>query len=187
MTQSGDVCHGEDQWDSTIALLMANPAPAGREAGWAQALAFMGAGHRDRAHLVASVLVIDEHAGLVLLARPHRYWRWGPLGGHLDPGDAGLSAAAARELLEEAALAAYVHPAPIDVRLSSYRCRTTTEPVHHLDVLFAATATTPAPALVASNELTGLEWFDASSLPSPLTPATVDLVSLAIASAALRR
>ncbi len=117
MTQSGAVRHAADQWDSTTALLAATPAPAGREAVWVQALAFLDAGHRDGAHLVASVLVIDA-GGLVLLARHHRYWQWGPLGGHLDPGDASLSAAAARELLEEAALAAHVHPAPIDVRLS---------------------------------------------------------------------
>ena len=111
----------------------------------------------------------------------------GPLGGHLDPGDASLSAAAARELLEEAALAALVHPAPIDVRLSSYRCRTTTELVPHLDVCFAAFIAAPAPALIANDELTGLEWFDPSSLPAPLTPPTAELVGLATAAAALRR
>ena len=117
-----------DQWDSTDALLAATPAPAGREAVWAQARAFLDAGDRDGAHLVASVLVVNT-VGLVLLAHHRRYRQWGPLGGHLDSGDASLSAAAARELLEEAVLAADVHPAPIDVRLSSYRCRTATEPV----------------------------------------------------------
>lgn len=174
--------HTANQWDSTAALLAATPAPAGREALRTHALAFLDAGHRDGAHLVASVLVV-ETGGLVLLARHRRYGRWGPLGGHLDSGDASLSAAAARELLEEAALTANVHPAPIDVRLSSYRCRTAAEPLLHLDVLFAAFVAAPAPALVASDELTGLEWFATRDLPAPLTPVTAELVGLATAAA----
>jgi 8-oxo-dGTP pyrophosphatase MutT (NUDIX family) len=185
MTGSDAVLHTNDQWDSTAALLAAAPAPAGREAVWAQALAFLDAGHRDGAHLVASVLVVDA-GGFVLLARHRRYRQWGPLGGHLDPNDASLCATAARELFEEARLAAHVHPAPIDVHLSSYRCRTVAEPVLHLDVQFVAFATESAPALVASDELTELEWFGARDLPS-LTPAAADLVSLAGAVATLRR
>jgi len=178
--------HTANQWDSTAALLAAARPPAGREAAWTHALAFLDAGHRDDAHLVASVLVV-ETGGLVLLARHRRYGRWGLLGGHLDSGDTSLSAAAARELLEEAALTANVHPAPIDVRLSSYRCRTGSEPLLHLDVCFAAFVAAPAPALVASDELTGLEWFATRDLPSPLTPVTAELVGLATAAATLRR
>jgi 8-oxo-dGTP pyrophosphatase MutT (NUDIX family) len=175
-----------NQWDATAALLAVTTAPAGREAAWANALAFLDAGHRDGAHLVASVLVV-ETSGLVLLARHRRYGRWGPLGGHLDSDDASLSAAAARELLEEAALTAHVHPAPIDVGISSYRCRTATEPLLHLDVLFAAFVAAPAPALVANDELTGLEWFATHDLPAPLTSVTAALVGLATAAATLRR
>jgi 8-oxo-dGTP pyrophosphatase MutT (NUDIX family) len=178
--------HTANQWDSTAALLAATPAPSGREAVWAHALAFLDAGHRDGAHLVASVLVV-ETGGLVLLARHRRYGQWGPLGGHLDSGDASLSAAAARELLEEAALTAHVQPAPIDVHLSSYRCRTAAEPLLHLDVLFAAFVAAPAPALVANDELTGLEWFATRDLPAPLTPVIAELVGLATPAAALRR
>jgi 8-oxo-dGTP pyrophosphatase MutT (NUDIX family) len=185
MTQSSAVRHTAVQWDSTTTLLTANPVPAGREAVWAEALAFLDAGHRDGAHLVASVLVVDD-GGLVLLAHHHRYRQWGPPGGHLDSSDGSLCAAAARELLEEAGLAAHVHPAPIDVRLSSYQCRTVTEPVLHLDVGFVAFATASAPALVASDELTGLEWFATHDLPAPLTPATAELVGLATAADALR-
>lgn len=177
--------HYTDQWDTTAALLAATSAPAGREAVWAQALAFINAGHHDDDHLVASVVVVEAD-GLVLLARHRRYGQWGPLGGHFESGDASLSAAAARELLEEAALEARVHPAPIDVRLSSYRCRTITEPLLHLDVLFAAFAAGPTPALVASDELTVLEWFATHDLPAPLLPATAELVGLATAVANLQ-
>jgi hypothetical protein len=92
--------HHAHQWDSTAALLRTGSAPTGHDTRWAQAMAFIAAGHRDDAHLVASVLVIDAE-GLVLLARHRRYGRWGPLGGHLEEADAGLPDAAARELLEE--------------------------------------------------------------------------------------
>ena len=90
---------------------------------------------------------------------------------------------AARELLEEATLVARIHPSPIDVHLSSFRCRTSTEPVLHLDVIFAAFVSGSAPALVNSDELTGLEWFATGDLPVPLLPVTTELVGLATAAA----
>lgn len=147
---------------------------------WATALAFLNAGDRDDAHLVASVLVVEAD-GLVLLARHRRYGQWGPVGGHVESGDASLSDAAARELTEESALVARVHPAPIDVHLSTYRCRTTTEPVLHLDVLFAAIVAGPTPDLVANEELADLEWFDPNVLPFPLTPDAAELITFAAA------
>lgn len=177
--------HRTDQWSSAAGLLAAIPAPAGREVVWAQALAFLDAGHRGGAHLVARVLVVDR-SRLVLLARHRRYRQWEPLGGHLDPNDASLDAAAARERFEESGLAAHVHPAPVDACLSSYRSRTVAEPVLHLDVQFVAWSTASAPVLVASDELTGLEWFGVSDLPT-LTPTIAELVGRAGAAATLRR
>jgi 8-oxo-dGTP pyrophosphatase MutT (NUDIX family) len=177
--------HHIDPWDSTAALLSVGVAPAGRESAWAQALAFIEAGHGDNVHLVASVLVVAAD-GRVLLARHRRYGQWGPLGGHYRSDDASLSAAAARELLEESAVVAHVHPAPIDVGLSFYRCRTTNEPVQHLDTVFVARAAETTPALVASDELTGLGWFHEGDLPRPLLSVTTELVGFAIAAAHLR-
>jgi 8-oxo-dGTP pyrophosphatase MutT (NUDIX family) len=185
MPGTDPVRHTTKQWVSTAELLASAASPPGREAMWDRALTFLDAGHDDGAHLVASVIVVDA-GGLVLLARHHRYPRWGPLGGHLDLGDASLRAAAARELFEEAGLVAHVDSAPIDVRLSSYRCRSVAEPVLHLDVQFVAFTTASAPALVASDELTGLEWFGAEDLQT-LTPAASELVSLGVAVATLRR
>jgi 8-oxo-dGTP pyrophosphatase MutT (NUDIX family) len=184
VTDSSPARHTTDQWNST-AVLLAATAPDGREAAWAQARAFLNAGYRDGAHLVASVVVIDAD-GLVLLARHRRYPQWGPLGGHLEPSDADLRSAAARELFEETGVAAHVHPTPIVVRLSSYRCRTVAEPVPHLDVQFVAFAGATTPTLSPSDELTGLKWFGSDDLPS-LTPAAVELIGLAVASATSRR
>jgi 8-oxo-dGTP pyrophosphatase MutT (NUDIX family) len=185
MSGSDAVHHTTDQWNATAALLLAAPVPAGRESAWTQALAFLKGDQYDDAHLVASVLVIDD-GGSVLLARHHRYRKWGPLGGHLEPGDSSLIAAAARELFEETGLTAHVHPAPINVLIAPYRCRTVVEPVLHFDVCFVASLDVFAPALRANNELTGLDWFDSNSLPAPLTPSTQELVDLAAAVAASR-
>jgi len=184
MTGSDAVHHTANQWNSTAALLAATPAPVGREAMWVQALAFLKVGHHDGAHLVASVLVVDA-GGLVLLARHRRYRQWGPLGGHLDPNDAGLCAAAARELFEEAGLVPNVYPTPIDVRLSSYPCRTVAEPVLHLDVQFVASTTASAPTLVAGDELTRLQWCGAPDLTS-LSSAAAELVGRARSAATWR-
>ncbi len=165
--------YSAEHWMATTALLSAVAAPSGREAAWDQVSTFLRAGNFDGTHLVASVVVVDGD-GLVLLARHRRYGQWGPLGGHLERQDATLSATAARELFEEAGLVAHVQPALIDVRLSSYPCRTVDEPALHLDVQFVAVIETSDQSLVASEELTGLEWFGADDL-SALTPAAVEL------------
>ena len=85
-----------------------------------------------------------------------------------------------RESFEEAALVAHIHPMPIDVQLSSYRCRTNTEPVMHLDVLFRAVVAEPTPTLVASDELAELDWFD-RVLPSTLTVGTAINIARTVA------
>lgn len=185
VTGSDALHHTSDQWHSVAALFAATAAPAGREAVWGQALAFLEGGHRDDDHLVASVLVVDP-GGLVILARHRRYRQWGPLGGHLESGDAGLCAAAARELFEETGLVAHVNPAPVDVRLSSFRCRTVADPILHLDAQFIALSTTNAPALISNDELTGLEWFGTGDMSS-LTPAAAALVGRARTAAIWRR
>jgi 8-oxo-dGTP pyrophosphatase MutT (NUDIX family) len=184
MTQS-HVKHTADQWKAATALLGTNAAPSGREHAWAEALSFLEISDHVDAHLIASVIAVDA-GGLVLLARHRRYGRWGAIGGHVERGDASLSSAAARELLEETGLAAAVNPTPVDVLLFSYPCRMSSEPVPHLDVRFAAFVGTSTPGLTANDELMGLEWFNAVSLPTPLTPDSKEFVGLATAAVALR-
>ncbi|MHB8333452.1 MAG: NUDIX hydrolase [Acidimicrobiales bacterium] len=167
--------------DSTTSLLAATAAPAGREAMWAEALVLFNASHRDGVPLVANVLVVGA-AGLVLLTRHRRSGPWGPLGEHLESGDQFPRRRGARTPRRGDARA--TRPATtIDVCLSPYRCRTSTAPVIHFDVLFSAVVAEPIPALVASDEPAELEWFE-NVLSSTHSPATA--LHIARATAAVR-
>lgn len=55
-------------------------------------------------HVVASAWVVDRARKRVLLHHHPRLDRWMQFGGHVDPGDADVLAAARRELAEEAGL-----------------------------------------------------------------------------------
>lgn len=174
-----------DLWTAAAALLAPASAPRGRDEAWAQASALLEEGDRDGIHLVASAFVVDVK-GLVLLARHRRYGQWGPVGGHVEASDADLRAAASREISEETGLAATVGPVPLDVILSSYRCRTMAQPMCHLDVLFVALTTESSPHLVVTDELTEHVWCGTEDLP-PLDPAARELVRRAVEVAASLR
>ncbi|MGD9955447.1 MAG: NUDIX domain-containing protein, partial [Candidatus Nanopelagicales bacterium] len=55
-------------------------------------------------HITASALVISPDRRRVLLTLHPNVGLWLQMGGHLEPGDAGLRAAAAREALEESGI-----------------------------------------------------------------------------------
>ncbi|MCD0442589.1 NUDIX hydrolase [Glycomyces sp. A-F 0318] len=69
-------------------------------------------------HVTASAIVLDE-SGAVLLIHHRLYDRWFQPGGHLEPGDESLPAAALREAVEETGLdpdgLELAEPAPIHV------------------------------------------------------------------------
>ncbi|GAA4069519.1 NUDIX domain-containing protein [Streptomyces sp. NPDC048491] len=110
----------------------------------------------EAGHLTASALVIDPERERVLLTLHKKLNMWLQMGGHCEPGDATVAAAALREAEEESGVAGLALLAGGPVRLDRHPIPA---PCHwHLDVQYAALA--PAGAVEAiSDESLDLRWF----------------------------
>ncbi|MFF5182380.1 NUDIX hydrolase [Streptomyces sp. NPDC000345] len=105
-------------------------------------------------HITASALVIDPSRGRVLLTLHKKIRKWLQMGGHCEPADETLAAAALREGTEESGIAGLSLLPGGPVRLD----RHLTPCAWHLDVQYAALA--PAGAVEAiSDESLDLRWF----------------------------
>lgn len=154
--------------DRTLRLLGAGPIAMSRQ-------------HRP-GHLTASALVLDSTGSRVLLCLHVKFGWWMQLGGHCEPTDQTLVAAALREATEESGIAGLrIDPVPIDVDVHPVQCQGGS--LHH-DVRFAVLAP-PAAVEQVSDEAEELGWFPPDQLPEPLAGGTVQLVAPALA--ALRR
>jgi len=94
---------------------------------------------QPRAHFTASAFVVDEPHERVCLVAHAKLGRLLQPGGHLEPTDLSLEAAALREALEETALELELHPtAPRPFDLDIHRIpERVGEPEHfHLDVRY---------------------------------------------------
>jgi 8-oxo-dGTP pyrophosphatase MutT (NUDIX family) len=116
------------------------------------------------AHLTASCFVLDPVGERVLLALHRKGGFWVQLGGHCEPGDADLAAAALREATEESSIAGLSMLAgPVDLHrhvlpAAFGRCQ------EHLDVAFAAVAPPDAVA-AATDESDDVAWWPVDDLP----------------------
>jgi 8-oxo-dGTP pyrophosphatase MutT (NUDIX family) len=116
-------------------------------------------------HVTASALVLSADHRHVLLTLHRKLRRWLQLGGHCEPGDRTLCAAARREAVEESGISDLsLDPVPVLLSRHEVPCGPV-RPTHHLDVQYLARAGDAAVA-VASDESDDLRWFRVDALPA---------------------
>ncbi|MFI1280321.1 NUDIX hydrolase [Streptomyces sp. NPDC020858] len=130
-------------------------------------------------HVTASALVIDPAAGRVLLTLHKKLGLWLQMGGHCEPGDDTLVAAALREAREESGIASGLSVLPGGpVRLDRHPIPA---PCHwHLDVQYAALAPAGAVAEISEESL-DLRWFPYEEVAAVADTSVVRLMEATLA------
>lgn len=117
-------------------------------------------------HLTAGAVVVSPAGDAVLLNHHRKADAWLAFGGHIEPGDATLAAAAQRELREESGLTDFdFDPTPLSLDEHAVDFCSDRGTVHHLDVRFLAVAD-PGDDHVVSDESLDVRWWPVDALPA---------------------
>lgn len=128
-------------------------------------------------HVTASALVISHDHSRVALVLHRKFGRWLQTGGHVEPHDNDLVAAALREATEESGIAGLViDPTPVWLSRHRVNCWPGGD---HLDVQFVAIA--PPDAIVqVSEESEQIAWWHTDELPPDADVSVRELVQAAV-------
>ncbi|MFD7532073.1 NUDIX hydrolase [Streptomyces sp. NPDC059849] len=124
-------------------------------------------------HLTASALVVDPERGRVLLTLHRKLRMWLQMGGHCEPQDESLAAAALREATEESGITGLTLLGGGPVRLDRHPIPA---PCHwHLDVQYTALAPAGATEQISEESL-DLRWFAYDEVASVADASVVRLM-----------
>lgn len=124
-------------------------------------------------HLTASALVIDPEREKVLLTLHRKLRMWLQMGGHCEPQDTTLAAAALREATEESGITGLTLLPGGPVRLDRHPIPSPC--TWHLDVQYAALAPAGAAERISEESLE-LRWFDYEDVASVADASVVRLL-----------
>jgi 8-oxo-dGTP pyrophosphatase MutT (NUDIX family) len=130
-------------------------------------------------HVTASTLLLSRDGSRVLLNLHRKLRRWLQMGGHCEPGDADLAAAARREAGEESGIAEVdLDDVPVLLSRHAVPCGPL-RPAHHLDVQYVARVADDAMP-VTSDESEDVRWFAVHALPADTDESVRALVRHAL-------